>query len=202
MQAGCHPQRQAGWDERTLWRRRGGGVSRGEVCPGQQHAANSLPAGAGSGGAHPSEGATGTGSSSSGSSRAGVLDDGGGAATATPAADNRSEDGEACQPQTLGNCPASRGGDGKLATEGVRAGESSQFLTRLCGQLTDSGGHFQADEHRQRTDVRKACGQCSALSRAGHCDGLGCGQSHFCRFSAGIAPRRVTGFFGAQRSGA
>ena len=128
--------------------------------------------------------------------------DGGGAATATPAADSRSEDGEACQPQTLGNFPASRGGDGKLATEGVRAGESSQFLTRLCGQLADAGGLFQAGENRQRTNVRKACGQRSALSSVGHRDGLGCGQPQFCRHSAGVAPRHVAGFFGAQRSGA
>ena len=45
-----------------------GNVGSGEVRPDHQHhAVNSIPEGAGSGGAHPSEGAPGTGSSSSGS---------------------------------------------------------------------------------------------------------------------------------------
>ena len=39
----------------------------------------------------------------------------------------QSEDGDACQPQTLSNFPACRGGDGQLATEGARAGAALIF---------------------------------------------------------------------------
>ena len=142
--------------------------------------------------------------------------DGGGASTALDGGDDaldggdsKSKDGDTGQSQMLCNFSAATGSQSKDGDadppqmlgnlEGARAGEDSQFLTRLVGQLTDEGGHFQADGSRQRAKFRKACGQHSALSSAGHGDGLGCGQPHFCRHSAGVAPRHVAGFFGAQR---